>query len=101
MAAELIFAHEKSVLTNFSFRNSWMLLLRLHHRQMVVSGVFTKRVSYQPASTDKARYVPSQADLADIQEVEEPSTRSFLTSTGKRKRVDKPRFIAKKPRKLF
>ena len=91
----------KSVLTNFSFSNSQMLLLRLHHRQMVVSGVFTKRVSYQPASTNKARYYPSGADLADIQEGEETPTRSFLTSTGKRSRADKPRFIAKKPRKLF
>ena len=101
MAAELIFTDEKSVLTNFSFSNPQMLLLRLHHRQMVVSGVFTKRVSYQPASTNKARYYPSGADLADIQEGEETPTRSFLTSTGKRSRADKPRFIAKKPRKLF
>ena len=107
MTAELLFTDDRQALHNITYSQEQIMLLRLHHRQMIQSEHFTHRVSYRQSSTGpSAIYEPQEGDDDDIDEEQDLRVlklglTDIFVSTGKRDKSKRPRFVPGKRKRLF
>lgn len=107
MAAELLLTDDRTVLHNFKYSQDQILLLRLHHRQLVASNKFTRRVSYRPSIVHpNTIYEPQDFDDGEIDDdndlrAPKRGITDITSSTLKRDKSKRPRFNITKGRQLF
>ena len=106
MAAEFFLTHDDLFLiNNLTYDRRQIILLRLHHRQMLQTGKFYQRVSYKLTNTaETARFEPDPLEDPDIEEYDHlASGGRNMKSTGHRGNSGRPEYAYEdiKRRRLF
>ena len=91
MAAEFLLVEDRYTVTNLTYSPDQITMLRLHHRDLFLTSVFKRRVSYRITNShDREDYMYASKRGSNV-----------VMSTTVRPNPKRPRFTRTKPTRLF